>query len=590
MLSDGRDNGRKTGLAKRGRGRRKSHGGTESDADSDYEHKVRGKPHTVGDTGTRPRSPIRRVAAEKAAVAISVYQRQLQQWKSEAFIENLRNAQIRQARRHGGDVGMGWAVGDGGGLSDAVEMGSGFMHVPEQPMLGTCTACMTPGRIRARPCLAEATCAICEDCVVPMLTSMVDDIRTGTRLTTEGTCMIHYGKAECAAYSVDAMIALVRDVVEEESLADDMVAALRAAVAHCAHAMFAIEHACTRVIACRDCGRRVSMAPSPAPQSLSLVLKCRYCFGAEATCVTCGVTDVPTPLTTEWHDIDDTVHVALGHENFLCTSCPEGHPCKPLPSFDTIVRMLKCPGDTRPPPACDGAGEHHVDGRNLRNPVDPVDVQYFVWVMGAVQTQVDAHVDRVDPMSRHRTLRLPPAARLQATYVDCQHPEWRVKAKACGPFLDHIYEAAMKQKCPTCGKDGTKDDKCTHITCCKLWCYGCGHVLAKAVTHVCEFGLYMDRDRGPDKSICASSPEAAVRLFHSAKLVLYARHWLACVGVARGIQVLLQHEHLGPWWREYGCLVFSSDVKKRWLVEMSRTLDACSFFAIFGFMPPVCHV
>jgi hypothetical protein len=454
-----------------------------------------------------------------------------------------------------------------------------------------------------RPCLSNPDIAVCGDCVYGMAKSMVNDVvETGTLVTPGGTCMIHHGKAECAAYAVKDIIGILRSCHGgEDACGETVVRKLQSSVQDCGHKLFAIVHACTRVVQCPSCPAKVSVAPTPSAgsQAGALVVACKTCRSRWmcVTCGECGDIGKEEKETGVVVDMDATTRHFGGEDFVVLLHSDHALECRRLPTFYDILATLRasCLASVLPvlpvlPVVPVLPVLPMLSTGSVCKPAAsmPSDIAYFWWVYAAVKAQVIRHLERTDPDAGRRHLQLKTPQKVEATHgALVKRADVGFRLQMCFPYLDFVYEAAMKQRCPTCGKDGTKDDMCTHIACCNMWCYGCGAVLQNGVAHVCAFGLHMERDRGEDGSVHASSAEVAVSLFHRAKLVQYVRHWLACAGISRGMVAIRRHEHLGPWWVEYGHLVFDTSPKaKAWLLSAARSMHPDLFREIFGFNSP----
>ena len=505
-------------------------------------------------SSTPQRPQLLRAAKAVAATRIKDTADLTRQWNAEVLIAEMERAQVRHVA----------AVVKKRARDTAV-----------------CTCCVSeigPGDAApVQPCKADPSVFVCADCVLGMAKAMVSDVvHTGTPITAAGVCMLHHTKTTCGAYTLKGIVALLR------SLADPAADALVDTVLQCArdsgHKRFAAANPCARCVACPTCGVRLSVGPG-----LGAYVAVHVCESPVLTsvCITCDRTvavDAGT-VATRREPVPGPCHADCVSDFCVVPTKFTTHRCRPMLPFGDMLRTLRRTG---------GGGSSRsgiVLAKGVCRPAATTrgDLQYFQWVRGAVRAQVMESLAGVDPEAEGRALVLMSDAVAMEEAVQACVAMAGQQMDVCRPYLDFVYAAAMKQTCPTCGKDGVKDDMCTHISCCRMWCYGCGKALQDKKAHVCEFGLHMEAGRGPDGTICASSPGAAVAMFHIAKLLHYMRHWLCCVGVPRGIVTLRSHEQLGPCWVEYGHLLFANDeALKRWVVALQRNVGPDRFQAMFG--------
>ena len=542
-----------------------------------------------------------RVAKATAVVAIRETVALQRQWATEVFMSELEDAQRAFVR-----------VATAAAAADVAAVAAVAAVAPSGAVTSsmTCSCCMFSVEDVVQPCKADASIRVCQDCLTSMVAALVNDaVANGTPLPPQGTCMIHHGRTACAAYTTDAIQSMLVKSGEDKG-SESLAAKLRACVVTTQHREFARAYPCAVRVKCPGgCDTELSVAPQEAVEDggdhqqhpalfrpfawVAVHPPCMASARAAGVCTTCKAV---VPLHP---DVTGARAEALPLPSFPPTgflgvrSRYTCHACTPLPTLRGVVAAVKAVGG-----GGGGGGVmtgsglpplHLVRGVCKRVTGSDVDRPYFQWVRAAVKPQVLAALRAVDaslPPDGYQLEIVLDAACLDRTFEAFVRDDAALRrvVAVSRPYLDYMYETAMKQRCPGCGKDGTKDDMCTHISCCAMWCYGCGQALQDKVAHTCPFGLHMEEGRGPEGTICASSAAAAVRMFHVGKLVDVLWDWLCRVGVVRGVVLLRAHEQLGPCWVEYGHLLFVVyDVLRQWLQAMHRTLPRHKFVGIFGF-------
>ena len=479
----------------------------------------------------------------------------------------------------GGGSGAGAGAGAGAGGDDDLSDDEGVEL--KGAVLGGCEACGEPDGKAIRVC-ANDPMHLCRRCMFGMvkvrlevgsLSGMVRDAVSGS-----GLCPIH-NLCACARLGQEEMVALFPSKYRA-----DVGQELKTYLWLGEERGFLKNYPCSVQARCLDCACNRVVAPDESvPLDAAVVLGCTGC-NSFSECLTCG---------TSGFDVAGLPHVPIanpttGDPRMVALDVTGVHACKRLLTFVDIIRLVEdVPGNKSAASApvtvsfCDeeaaaGGGGSGSSAQEQR---------FFDWAVAYCKPHILARVfefAKLAPAQRVLDELLPtlPSRDLLRDFrTFCGSADFNKTMRVVRErYLDHLMDWVVYQKCPTCGFNAVKDDKCVHMTCCgkdKMWCYGCGQLMKAGRPHACGVSMMLEESAGPEALV---APYRAVDLLGLARVVWSMRHWLQWAGLARGVASLRYHPCLGKLWHLLGRRVFVGSFEKMWL----GTVDAATRREVFG--------
>lgn len=428
----------------------------------------------------------------------------------------------------------------------------------------TCSACMDDitDDGYTSTCTRSASAVLCHACLPSAVSAAA--AADGATFTEKGLCLSHMS-ATCSKFSAKALLAAVTPHV-----GPDVVRLLLLKLHETRYMAQAIEKPLSLLAACQDCGTCATVAPPELPaHSIPPFVVCTRCKG-DAICLACrhsvcgsarpvprapraapGFTFVEVDFGFVYDDAEGRYELVDGEQHLHCCY---------FMSFQDVVKAVRVR-----PVIFRNAVPPRVDAPAVPVPFPSPDVErFFKWAAGCVVLptgmEVTCDMATVDE--------LPLLTLLRQSFA---HLVRDVVIRKARHVLDVLFDRAMTQRCPKCGKCGVKDANCTHIGCCaQTWCYVCEK--RAAASHACPLSLERGDMLPTEEGVLLAAADA-VAWFHVAKLATYARAWLCHVGVARGLFTLLTH----PAWRvfvaEHASKMFITDAEQLWFMTVRLNAD-----------------
>lgn len=301
-------------------------------------------------------------------------------------------------------------------------------------------------------------------------------------------------------------------------------------------------------LTCGHCSMSATVAPGPG-HSVAPTLLCGNC-SMYTTCITCHKTEISS-TTTSWKK---TVIWKM------LSDPPPGH--GHCGRFETTAIALQRFRELVPP-------------RTKRFAFPVLDVKPAVLTENELRFVAWCKTKVASLFLSDAPLTFPLVSRSEFDVFNTE-----MDTSAVIHVLDELFSRGARQQCPVCGRAGIKDGSCTHMHCCirvdgtkVTWCYMCEQVLTRDHS---SCPMYIERgDLSATTEGTLVSSERGVILYHSAKLAVLARRFIAMVGPVKGIYALRRHRHWSAFWIEYGFLVFESDEEKLWARRLKRRIGCC---------------